>query len=557
MTQTFTLMPVPKWYIADLVGKPLGSGYLAAFSSLNPVSERAVYMDASTSLPWPRVAIPNQPFTGILFDENGSQGPFYFLFDSTQDTNLYYLAVYDADGVLQWDINNFDPSPGSGGGSVITNVNNIQNQVINSPMWRHVQGTTPVVTTASQFLLVAPGAHAALSSTTQPGGASDYVGPDIVFLKGNTTSTDSISFPLFAPNGANFFGLDAQPPDYFNYTCTVAGTSENTKCVQFPILNNVANLANKSVTITIWAKSSTSSDLSVKWKQFFGDGGGSATVNPTITTFNLTPVWAKYPITTVIPDITGKTLGSCGNSGLFLQVEMQHDVTTSTDFTVPRIYLGTAVPIIDFENYDVIDSTINTPRTGDVKQGFATSAIPGYLLMNDLTIGDPTSGSTNRANNDTFQLFNLLWTNVTSQTGGTNAGGTGYAQLYDSSGAPLATVGASAVADFTAHKRLSLTRQLGRVLGGAGAGSGLTARALGEYLGEQSHFIQLSEIPDHQHNRPLNGGSYLVTGSLNPGAPQPGNGQEATETGNITGYGAYTALSLMQPSSFMNFFIKL
>src|SRR6267142_1459063 len=507
MTQTFTLMPVPKWYIADLVGKPLGSGYLAAFSSLNPVSDRDVFMDPGGTLPWPRISIPNTPFTGILFNENGSQGPFYFLFDSATPSNLYYLAVYDFDGVLQWDINDFNPS-GAGGGGIITTANNIQNQVTNSPMWRHAIGTT--LTSTASFMMIAPGAHAGLSSTPQPGGASAYIGPDIVFLKNVLTATDKISFPLFTPLGVNNFGNDAQPPDYFHYECSVGGAGESVKCVQFPILSNVANLSNKSVSITIWAKSASSSPLTLKWLQFFGDSGGSANVNPTITSFSLTPVWGKQTITAPVPDVTTKAIGSCGNSGLFLQIEFPLNTTSSVDFTLPRIYLGTAIPEIDFQNYDVIDSQINTPRTGDMKQGFATSILPGYLLMNDLTIGDASSGSTNRADADTFPLFNLLWTNITSQTNGTNGAGSGYAQLYDSAGVPQATVGASAVADFTAHKRLSLTRQLGRVLGCAGAGSGLTSRALGQYLGTENTTVTLTnhELPTHTHA--ITGGNFVT-----------------------------------------------
>lgn len=539
MTQSFVLMPVPKWYIADLSGLPLGSGYLAAFSSLNPVSDRDVFMTADGSLPWPRVAIPNTSFTGILFDENGSQGPFYFLFDSTTPSNLYYLAVYDFDGVLQWDINDFNPSQGGGGG-IITTANNIQNQVTNSPMWRHTIGVTPVVTTSTQFLIIAPGAHAGLSNDVilRPVTSADYTGGDIVFLKNNTTATDSISFPLFTPLGVNNFGLDAQPPDYFHYECSGAGSSENTKCVQFPILNNVANLSNKSVVIKVWAKSASSNNFTLKWKQFYGDGGGSASVNSTITTFSLTPVWGAQTITTVIPDITGKTLGSCGNSGLFLQIEMPHDVTSSIDFTIPRIYLGTSVPAIDFENYDVIDSQINTPRTGDVKVGYATSIVPGYLLMDDKTIGSPNSGATSNggvgANANTFPLFNLLWTNVSNAFAPVSGGR-----------------GASAVADFTANKTLTLTRQLGRVIGAAGAGSGLTSRALGEFLGSQD-----SVVVAHSHEG--NAGRDFILSA--PGGPVTleGSGGAAwgrnirTASEGITGVGAN-----MQPSSFANFFIKL
>ena len=57
MTITYTLAPNPKWYVADLTGKPLGAGYLQAFESQNPSVQKIVYQDPEGTIPWPTTVI--------------------------------------------------------------------------------------------------------------------------------------------------------------------------------------------------------------------------------------------------------------------------------------------------------------------------------------------------------------------------------------------------------------------------------------------------------------------------------------------------------------------
>jgi len=70
----------------------------------------------------------------------------------------------------------------------------------------------------------------------------------------------------------------------------------------------------------------------------------------------------------------------------------------------------------------------------------------GWVAMDDGTIGSATSGSTSRANIDTFPLFDLIWN--------TFQGAQTLAPMFTSGGVPVA-YGASPSADFSANRRLS------------------------------------------------------------------------------------------------------
>lgn len=530
MTISYSLAPVPKWYIADMVGRPLGGGYLATFNNLDQTTLRPVYQDPAGVNVWPYITIPNVDSLGILFDENGSQGPFYFKFDTAAPEQLYYLEVYDSDGVLQWTINNFG-APGSSGGSVITEARNLDNIVINPVFWRNF-GTTPVTTTTQLFL--APSAHAALANNIA-NSAGTYTGPDIYFVKNNTSATDTISFPKFILGTHPLTG-DVTPVDYLNYTCSLAGTGETRKCIQIPITQGVQNLSNNDVTVTLWGRgNSGTTSITMQWFQFFGDGAGASPIAITpIVTQALTSSWSKIRQGTTVPDVTGDVLGGCGNDGLFLQIELPHDAVCNIDLTKPCLYVNTISPDEEYVSYDMIDAVINAPRISDVKLAFATSALPGYVAMNDGSIGSAASVATTRANIDTFPLFNLLWNNVSDAW------------------APVSTGrGASAVADFTANKRLTLTRVLGRAISGAGFGFGLTNRALGEFLGAETHTLTIAEMPAHQHR----------TWSTGLGADQENvgiNGRSSpNDAGTSSATGGGNPHTIMQPSAFMNVFIKL
>lgn len=182
------------------------------------------------------------------------------------------------------------------------------------------------------------------------------------------------------------------------------------------------------------------------------------------------------------------------------------------------------------------------PTTGDWRHTIKLVADPGWLMMNDGTIGSATSGA-NYQNADAQPLFNLLFANVTDA----------FAPLFTSTGVPT-TRGAqgSAAAAWAANCRMSLTKVLGRVLGVAGNGAGLSARALGQILGEETHLQTLDEMVPHVHpdQGPIQAaGSGGLSGNL-------AGGGAGTNTGLPVGQGAQIAFNVMQPTGFVNVMIK-
>jgi hypothetical protein len=77
--------------------------------------------------------------------------------------------------------------------------------------------------------------------------------------------------------------------------------------------------------------------------------------------------------------------------------------------------------------------------TGDIKARLSSEVLVGWVMLNGQTIGSPTSGATQRANNDTQNLFVYLWQNCTNAHCPVPGGR-----------------GASAIADFNANKQITL-----------------------------------------------------------------------------------------------------
>jgi len=534
----------PIWYIANNLGLPAAGAYLQATSSLNPTSTKYVYRDSagpSGAGAWPMVPVPNQPadVLGIQFNANGQQGPFYFSYDPDNTDDLYDLAVYDSSGNLIWTVINYNPVADSGG-SVITEVQNAQNFVINPIFYRNIGSVASIASTAFK---IAPGAHGGLAAT--PANAN----PDIWFIKTNTSATDSLSFPNFT-FGVPEFGTDITPPFYLNYQCTSAGSSETTKVIRIPIMQNVTTFSGTQVTVTCWVNNlniSSAITLTPSWWQFFGDGSPATTpVTTSIASWTIAADsgWIKQSATVTIPSVvyspTAAVVGPCFNDGLFLQIGLPLNATCNVGITKPSVYLNSVSVATDYVTYDQIDAVTNSPRTGHLVASIDTTGPLGYLVMNDTTIGSASSGATT-ANNYTFPLYNLLWN-------GTSANPT-FAPVTGGRGV-------SAIADFSANKPIQLLYALGAVIGNTGLPNSstypnsTTTWPLGSPNGADKIALTAAQLPPHVH-------TYTGLSGVGAGGLAATTGFLNTTLNTGSGPGTSSLVTIDQPRVRFNYFIKL
>ena len=111
-------------------------------------------------------------------------------------------------------------------------------------------------------------------------------------------------------------------PTYFCRTVvsTVAGASNFANLVQR--IEDVRTFAGQQVTVSFWAKVDATKNIAVELVQEFGTGGSpSAEVNAIGTTkVSIGTTFQKVTITTTVPSISGKTLGTNNDHSLTLVI---------------------------------------------------------------------------------------------------------------------------------------------------------------------------------------------------------------------------------------------
>ncbi len=186
--------------------------------------------------------------------------------------------------------------------------------------------------------------------------------------------------------------------------------------------------------------------------------------------------------------------------------------------------------------------------TGVVKDFLGSeSFVPtGYVLAAGRTIGSAASSGTERANDDCYALFKMLW------------GSMGNTEAAVSGGR-----GANADADWAANKTITLPDLRGRVTAGkdnmagttasrlTSAGSGITGTTLGTAGGTETHTLTSAQMPNHSHSYNVATGSApLYTGDPNSVV----TGTTGSTTGAAGSGGAHLNV---QPTYIVNKIIKL
>lgn len=456
-------------------------------------------------------------------------------------------------------------------------------------------GITDILPTRSAFLFSSASTwHAAIIPESQtPENAEYIVGSPNVSLTNERTLTDSvtISWDLTAPgivkanalvgggnvskSGTPLTGQIAQFLDAF----TIAGVDPLSLGMQ-PLDADLTALAALGGTNTIyyrsaantWTAVTVGSGLTFVGGNLSAIGSGSGNVSNVGT-----PVAGQLAVWTDLDSIQGidvstlglatladpifsgnprvPTVGKADNDTTTASTAFVHDVVADYAPLLSPTFSGTpAAPTptaLDNSSRLATTAYVDTAvaatsafTTGDAKLTFKATADASWIMANDGSIGNASSGATTRANADTSPLFILLYTNVTSLI------------LQDSSGSTVAR-GANAAADFGANRRLVIPKTLGRSIASAGAGSGLTSRALGTTAGSETETPTVAKTASHTHTP--TGGTVFLGNSNEVGVSDTGGIYFlATASGATTqAAGSGTPLNILDPTTYMNVMIKL
>ncbi|HEY8354785.1 MAG TPA: hypothetical protein VIK69_07210, partial [Methylophilaceae bacterium] len=162
-------------------------------------------------------------------------------------------------------------------------------------------------------------------------------------------------------------------------------------------------------------------------------------------------------------------------------------------------------------------------QTGDVMWQLRGGTRPGWARLNGRTIGNASSGATERANDDTEDLYAFLWNNL------------------DNSVAPvIGGRGATASADFAANKAITLPSMQGRAplglddMGGAAANVLQVAKTINTTNGSNTATVSSATG--------LGVGMYVISANIPTGATITNiSGTTLTLSANATATASNTA----------------
>lgn len=172
----------------------------------------------------------------------------------------------------------------------------------------------------------------------------------------NVGTTRTASQQTFAPGQTVVPG---NPGNFFRHVVSSVAGSGN-YCLVEQVIESVFNLQGGLATYTFWAKADAARNIAVEVTQYFGTGGSpSATVTSIgVTTCALTTSWQKFSIVVTIPSITGKTVGTNGDSGIVLTFWMDAGSTYNSRTNS----LGQQSGTFDFAHVSMVEGDATAER---------------------------------------------------------------------------------------------------------------------------------------------------------------------------------------------------
>ena len=153
---------------------------------------------------------------------------------------------------------------------------------------------------------------------------------------GATRTAERVAFPIGQTD------VPGEPAYMFRLAQTVAGTGATFNSLVHHI-EDVRVFAGQQVTVSFYIRATAAINLpALQFVQVFGTGGSPSAPVFTVllTNVSITTNWQKIQATVTVPSISGKTLGSDGNSNLVLDIVLPINTTFSFDIAQVQVEPG-------------------------------------------------------------------------------------------------------------------------------------------------------------------------------------------------------------------------
>jgi hypothetical protein len=174
------------------------------------------------------------------------------------------------------------------------------------------------------------------------------------YNSGGTVTTSAQTFTVGSPAVSGF-----ESANYIRQVVSGQSTSGQYGSLLQPI-EDVRTYAGATVTISFYARAGSGTPkIAVELQQFFGSGGSpSSTVITYANQVTLSTSWARYSITTTVPSISGKNIGTTANTS---SLGINLWTSAGSDFNARSGSLGIQNNTFDIWGVQVERGTIATP----------------------------------------------------------------------------------------------------------------------------------------------------------------------------------------------------
>jgi len=318
----YTIQPQFINYFFDPVtGAPLIGGTIEWFKATDHSTHKATYL---TDVITPHATEPPEWDNPHTLDSVGSIGAIYYA-----DDEPYYIEVRKSDTTLVKSIDNY---PSSGDDAPVVTEFDPTNYFLNPQFRFHYKTAFD-----NDYLVAHPNDF-------------DIAADHWVFRRNNTNAINTISFPEFIVGQTD---VPENPKYYLRYNCTgVGGAGESYKDIALRI-TGVETLSGETVTISFFARSSTSSSIQVALIQHFGTGGSPSGNVETLTIESLGVNWARVTLTIVIPAINGKVLGTNNDDALYAGIRLPLNQVSTVDIANFQLNKGEELIEFNYKTYEM------------------------------------------------------------------------------------------------------------------------------------------------------------------------------------------------------------